>query len=177
MVVSDLKSGMQSIYRHLRELGHNRIAYASPFPEKKDVQLVHLLSAAEQKKKNIPEYYRFFIDPLDHSTSERTVKTILSSKRPPTALICYNDWVAIAVIHAARTLGLEIPAQLSITGYDDLYVSNLLQVPLTTVRFSREETARNILEILLRGDSLSPVTEVVETKLIVRDSTQALSGI
>ncbi|UCF97522.1 MAG: GntR family transcriptional regulator [Spirochaetaceae bacterium] len=172
MVVSDIKAGMRSLYYHLRELGHTRIAYASPFPEKRDVQLVHLLGTAAQERKNIPERLRFFVDPLDHSTSELTVSKILSSSKPPTALICYNDWVAIAVIHAARTLGLEIPGQLSITGYDDLYVSNLLQAPLTTVRFSREETARKILEILLRGDARSTVTEVVDTKLIVRESTQ-----
>jgi len=174
MVVSDIKSGMQSIYRHLRELGHTRIAYASPFPESRDVQLVHLLNTAAAEKKTIPERYRFFVDPVDHSTSEQTVVKILRSAKPPTALICYNDWVAIAVIHAARVLGLEIPGQLSITGYDDLYVSNLLQVPLTTVRFSREETARKILDILMRGDENSALTEVVETKLIVRESTQLL---
>jgi GntR family transcriptional regulator of arabinose operon len=172
MVVSDIKAGMQSIYKHLTELGHSRIAYASPYPEKKDVQLVHLLDAVSQKRKTIPEHYRFFVDPLDHATSEQTVRRILDSAKPPTALICYNDWVAIAVIHAARTLGLEIPGQLSITGYDDLFVSNLLQVPLTTVRFSREETARKILDILLKADPRSTVTEVVDTKLIVRESTQ-----
>jgi DNA-binding LacI/PurR family transcriptional regulator len=174
MVVSDIKAGMQSIYKHLRELDHIRISYASPFAGNKDVQLGHLLDTAAEEKKSIPAHFRFFIDPLDHSTSERTVKTIMSSPRPPTALICYNDWVAIAVIHAARALGLDIPGQLSITGYDDLYVSNLLQVPLTTVRFSREETARKILEILMTGDAHSTVTEVVETKLIVRDSTRIL---
>jgi len=174
MVVSDIKAGMQSIYDHLSELGHSRIAYASPYPEKKDVQLVHLLNAVSRKRKSIPERYRFFVDPLDHSTSEQTVTKILSAAKPPTALICYNDWVAIAVIHAARTLGLEIPGKLSITGYDDLYVSNLLQVPLTTVRFSREETARKILDILLKTDPHSAVIEVVDTKLIVRESTQVL---
>jgi GntR family transcriptional regulator of arabinose operon len=172
MVVSDIQAGMQSIYDHLSELGHSRIAYASPYPEKKDVQLVHLLNAVSRKRRSIPERYRFFVDPLDHSTSEQTVTKILSSAKPPTALICYNDWVAIAVIHAARTLGLEIPGKLSITGYDDLYVSNLLQVPLTTVRLSREETARKILDILLKTDPHSAVTEVVDTKLIVRESTQ-----
>jgi LacI family repressor for deo operon, udp, cdd, tsx, nupC, and nupG len=172
MVVSDIRAGMQSIYDHLSELGHSRIAYASPYPEKIDVQLVHLLNAVSRKRRSIPERYRFFVDPLDHSTSEHTVTKILSSAKPPTALICYNDWVAIAVVHAARTLGLEIPGKLSITGYDDLYVSNLLQVPLTTVRFSREETARKILDILLKTDPHSAVTEVVDTKLIVRESTQ-----
>jgi LacI family transcriptional regulator len=91
----------------------------------------------------------------------------------PTALVCYNDWLAIAFVKAARERGLEIPGELSITGYDDLYVSSLLQVPLTTVSFSRKESARKIIEILLRGPTPELETAVVETRLIVRQSTQA----
>jgi DNA-binding LacI/PurR family transcriptional regulator len=71
---------------------------------------------------------------------------------------------------------LDIPGELSITGYDDLYVSSLLHVPLTTVRFSRKESARKIIDILLKGRTGKFETAVVQTRLIVRQSTQVAAG-
>jgi DNA-binding LacI/PurR family transcriptional regulator len=175
MIVSDVPSGMEQIYLHLKQLGHRRIAYASPFRGEEDQQyscLQRLLSADHQPT---PLEWHFRVDPLDRDGCARVLSTIRASMPRPTALVCYNDWLAIAFIKEAREMGLEIPGELSITGYDDLYVSSLLQIPLTTVSFSRKESARKIIEILLKGRTERFETAVVETRLIVRQSTQAAS--
>jgi DNA-binding LacI/PurR family transcriptional regulator len=173
MVVSDVQSGMAQIYEHLWALGHRRIAYAAPFRREEDVLFPHLQAAAEEKGRVIPQELVFQADPLDARSCEEVVRAIVSAPTPPSALVCYNDWLAMAVMKAAKKSGLEIPGRLSITGYDDLYVASLLQCPLTTVRFSRKETAERIMKILLGAHARESSVEVVETKLIVRDSTAA----
>jgi DNA-binding LacI/PurR family transcriptional regulator len=172
MIVSDVPSGMRQIHAHLRQLGHEAIAYASPFRREEDSLYRCLAGAMAEDGLSIPEEWHFQVDPLDRQACEKVLQAVRESARGPTALVCYNDWLAIALSRIAREQGPEIPVELSITGYDDLYVSSLLQVPLTTVRFSRRETAKKIIEILLEGRFTERGTEVVETRLIVRESTR-----
>ncbi|MEW5814276.1 MAG: GntR family transcriptional regulator [Spirochaetota bacterium] len=174
MVVSDVCSGMIQICDHLRGLGHRILGYASPFRELEDFQFQPLYETATKEKVLIPEEYRFLADPLDRASCERVIQCIMKANQPPTALVCYNDWLAIAIMEEAKRLGLDIPDQLSITGYDDLYVSSLLQTPLTTVQFSRKETAEKIVKILLSHEAPESARETVQTKLIIRDSTKAV---
>lgn len=171
-IVSDVESGMRQICAHLRGLGHRRIGYASPFMAAQDFQYASLVAALREQGLDLSPEWHFRVDPLDRRGCEVLVNGIKDAPAPPTALVCYNDWLAIAIIKAARELGLEIPGMLSITGYDDLYVASLLHCPLTTVRFSRKESARRIVDMLMRGSLTEPVTEVVETRLIVRESTR-----
>jgi DNA-binding LacI/PurR family transcriptional regulator len=172
MIVSDVPSGMEQIYCHLKQLGHRRVAYASPFRGEEDQQYSCLQRLLSGDRLPTSQEWHFQVDPLDREGCAKVLGAIRRSISSPTALVCYNDWLAIAIIKAAREMGLEIPAELSITGYDDLYVSSLLQVPLTTVSFSRKESAKKIIEILLKGPSQEFETAVVETRLIVRQSTQ-----
>jgi DNA-binding LacI/PurR family transcriptional regulator len=173
MIVSDVPAGMEQIYLHLKQLGHRRIAYASPFGGEEDQQYACLQRLLSADRRAAPAEWHFRADPLDREGCAAVLEEIRGFSPRPTALVAYNDWLAIALIKEARERGLEIPAELSITGYDDLYVSSLLQVPLTTVSFSRRESARRIIEILLRGPAPEFETAVVETRLIVRESTQA----
>ncbi len=171
-IVSDVEEGMRRICEHLTGLGHARIGYASPFAAAQDSQYKGLVAALRRGGCQLPPEWHYRVDPLDRRGCEALVRRIKDAPAPPTALVCYNDWLAIAIIKAARELGLDIPGRLSITGYDDLYVSSLLHCPLTTVRFSRKESARRIVDMLMRGSLTEPLTEVVETRLIVRESTR-----
>jgi DNA-binding LacI/PurR family transcriptional regulator len=170
-IVSDVASGMRQIHAHLMELGHRRIAYASPLEADQDSLYAELRKVLAAGGAAVPAGMHFLADPQDRHGCGELVARIRSAPQPPTALICYNDWLAISVMSAAREAGMEIPGRLSITGYDDLYVSSLLRVPLTTVRFSRQESARIIMDMLLKGHFQEAVTQVVETRLIVREST------
>lgn len=167
---------MRMIYAHLKGLGHSRIAYASPFPAAQDAEYGSFTAVLQEDGLSLPPKRHFQVDPLDRLRCEELIREIQGDPVPPTALVCYNDWLAIAISKAARECGLDIPGRLSITGYDDLYVASLLHCPLTTVRFSRKESARRILDILMRGSLTEPVTETVETRLIVRESTRDVHG-
>jgi len=91
----------------------------------------------------------------------------------PTAVFCYNDMSALGAMRSIRERGLEIPRDISLVGFDDLFLAEFSAPPLTTVRQPRREMGRLATELLLRvvaghgerGDIRVP------GELIVRAST------
>lgn len=68
----------------------------------------------------------------------------------PTAVTCYNDLVALGLMRALRELGLRVPEEVSIIGYDDIRMGAYAAVPLTTMRVPKQEIGRQATEILIR---------------------------
>ncbi len=98
----------------------------------------------------------------------------------PTAIVCFNDQQALAVIMALKTLGIRVPEDISIIGNDDIYYAQIYPVPLTTIRAPQKEIGRRAAEILIQNieaPALLPVQRVVlETELIIRESSRILNG-
>ena len=95
--------------------------------------------------------------------------------RRPTAILAMSDAMAIGAIHAARRLGLRVPADISIVGFDDIELSRHVEPPLTTVhqpvRQKGEEACRLLLSAIARDSSFRPDHRRLETRLIVRGSS------
>ena len=93
----------------------------------------------------------------------------------PTAILAMSDAMAIGAINAARRLGLRVPADLSVVGFDDIELSRHVEPPLTTVhqpvRRKGEEACRLLLSAIARDDSLRPDHRTLATRLIVRGSS------
>ena len=93
----------------------------------------------------------------------------------PTAVTCYNDLVAIGVVRALRELGLDVPGDVSVVGFDDIEVASYLAVPLTTVHSPRQEIGRRATQMLIQhveAAGHAPVERVIlDTELVVRGST------
>jgi LacI family transcriptional regulator len=107
------------------------------------------------------------------------MRTILSDDRlRPTALVCTNDYIATGAMIEAKQLGLRIPDELSIVGFDDTDMSAHLDPPLTTIRVpSRlmgEEIAKYIIARLETGTAEHP--SALSAELIVRSSTAVPRG-
>jgi alanine racemase len=104
-----------------------------------------------------------------------------SGGQRPTGVLCMSDAAAAGVLAAARRLGVRVPEELSIVGFDDLPFTRFTDPPLTTVhqpvRRKGEAAATILLEALRRpsGDDQDRVL-VLETRLVVRRSTAAPSG-
>jgi LacI family transcriptional regulator len=105
---------------------------------------------------------------------------LLSRRVRPTAVFASNDDMALGVLAAAQRLGLGVPGDLSIAGFDDSIASDLVWPTLTTVRQPMEEMARVAVDMLIakdRGDSDSgpgpSQHQVLPHQLLVRDSTSA----
>jgi LacI family transcriptional regulator/LacI family repressor for deo operon, udp, cdd, tsx, nupC, and nupG len=96
----------------------------------------------------------------------------------PTAVTCYNDLVAIGVCRALAELGLRVPEDVSVVGYDDIPLAEYLPVPLTTVRVPKLRMGQLAAEMLIRQieakEMLPPQKVYLDAELVVRGSTRAL---
>jgi LacI family transcriptional regulator/LacI family repressor for deo operon, udp, cdd, tsx, nupC, and nupG len=111
----------------------------------------------------------------------RTIDYFKSKKKKdyPTAIVCFNDLQALAVMTALKQLNIKIPDDVSIIGNEDIYYAKIYPVPLTTIRAPQEEIGMKAAEILIRNiesSTLQPPEKVIlDTEFIIRNSTRTLS--
>jgi LacI family transcriptional regulator len=101
------------------------------------------------------------------------LQQLMQAPTPPTAVICGNDVLALGALLEAQRLGLEVPRDLSIVGFDDLELASHLQPALTTVHVPAETLWRSAAEQVLGmlRDHAKPQGVEVEVSLVVRGST------
>jgi len=105
---------------------------------------------------------------------------ILAGPARPTAVLCSNDVTAIGVMRESHDVGISIPRDLSVVGFDDIRLAQFVLPPLTTVQMSQSELARLAFNALLaeveRETPAPNGTEyVLKTSLVLRESTSLLS--
>jgi LacI family transcriptional regulator len=106
---------------------------------------------------------------------------LLSLGDRPTAVMCSNDMTAIGVTRQAYDLGIDIPKDLSVVGFDDIKLAQLTIPPLTTVQMSQAELAKLAFKALIHevDGTGSPPPDgdyVLTTSLVLRQSTAMASG-
>lgn len=174
IAVTDEK-GMYEATEHLLNLGHTQFAYIGYDNNLSyNTNRVSGFKSALRKNKAAIDESRIH---FEHSTSSgyTTAKKLLTSKSPPTAIQCVNDHLAMGVFIAASELGIRIPQDISVSGFDDTIVSRLMTPNLTTVsqpKFEMGEAAAQLLiKRIIGDDRTEPRSIVLPTKLIIRDST------
>jgi len=176
-IALDDRAGVEQALRYLFSLGHRRIGFVRPIA----AGLVHLREThyqgfLQQHQLTIPEASIIDIWNRDENTVRKELRTLLSPKNPhhPTAFLCGNDHVALMLMKQAGSLGLRIPQDLSIVGFDNLRFVEHLSVPLTTVDQPKQEMGRRAAEMLFERintkATTSPRHEVFRPHLILRDS-------
>jgi DNA-binding LacI/PurR family transcriptional regulator len=176
-VIGDDLAGGALAARHLLSLGHRRIAFIGDaledpfgFTSSRDRE-VGLRDELATAGINVPSEW------VGHGAHGRyearaLARRILSSERPPTAIFAASDTQALGVVAAARELGLHVPEDLSVIGYDDIEAADY--VGLTTVRQQLFESGRRGAEILLdeiNRPSSEPSVVRLEPELVVRATT------
>jgi LacI family transcriptional regulator, repressor for deo operon, udp, cdd, tsx, nupC, and nupG len=104
----------------------------------------------------------------------KAAQTFVQLRSPPTAVFCMNDEMAIGLIHGLKTLGLDVPADMSVAGFDDIEFARFADPPLTTIAQPAEEigrTAMSALYGLLTGSKHDHKDYVLPTEFVVREST------
>jgi LacI family transcriptional regulator len=111
----------------------------------------------------------------------KTLKYFKDRKRReyPTAIVCFNDQQALAVMTALRDMNIRVPEDISIIGNDDIYYAKIYPVPLTTIRAPQREIGEKAAEILIRNiesNTLLPIERVVlDTEFVIRQSSRVLN--
>jgi LacI family transcriptional regulator len=116
---------------------------------------------------------------FDEQTGYNACRKMLDLPDPPTAICASNDMVAIGAMRAIKERGLHIPDDISLTGYNDIWIASRLDPPLTTVRYplaKMGETAFKLLMKLMSREEPDVMHVEFQTKLIVRKSTGKVKG-
>lgn len=109
---------------------------------------------------------------IDVGAAKDSAVRLLASPDPPTALVCDDDLVAAGAYKAARAVGLDVPSELSVTGFDDVLLATALEPELTTVRLPAEEMgAAGMTALLDLLAGRTPAPRVLPGDLVVRGST------
>jgi DNA-binding LacI/PurR family transcriptional regulator len=102
------------------------------------------------------------------------MRQLLDLADPPTAVFCYNDMQAFGAIRAVRDRGLRVPADISIGGFDDLFLASYCDPPLTTIRQPKQEMGRDAANLLMDLIAGGNPTSCFKTGVLVeRQSTAA----
>lgn len=174
---SDNLRGGQLATAHLLSLGHRRIAMLSGRPDLESSRLREQGYRQAMAAAGVPVSEDLvLVGGYDAQASAECTRTLLTSAQPPTAIFAANDVSAIAAIQAAVGLGLRVPADLSVVGFDNIPESALCAPPLTTVNQPIRQMGERSIQLLLRlmrGDHVEDTHITLQTDLVVRQSARA----
>ena len=168
-VVTDSRDGSRQIVEHLAALGHRSIAYlAGPQAMWTDNERWRGLS--ENAARLGVDIVRLgpFMPRLDQGSSAADVG--LGSGA--TALVAFNDLLAIGVLQRLRRRNVVVPGAISVVGHDDIFGADFCQPSLTTLHSDVEHAGRTLVDLVLGRILSRPETPIViPTQLVVREST------
>lgn len=177
----DNRAGVTLALEHLRAHGHMRIAYAGHGRDRHSMRERHdaYLYWMAQNNLTVPEEYVLSdIRPGGEGQNAPLLERLLRLPERPTAIFAANDDLAAEILDVARALGITVPEQLSIVGFDDVLVASLTTPKLTTVRQPLFEMGQHAARLLVEtiethGETTGNPAHIFAPQLILRDSTAA----
>jgi DNA-binding LacI/PurR family transcriptional regulator len=178
-IYHDDVDGSRQVTHHLIELGHRKIAYLGNSLSGRTT-LDRLTGFRQEMESNglaVPAEYIHEAPGGDPENGIEASKRFLALPQRPTAIICYNDMLAIGVLKGLRQLGVQLPEEISVTGFDNIIFSAYTNPPLTTFdqpkRFIGMEAARLLLGLLKHEPDDGEKVKMLKGELLIRASTVA----
>lgn len=182
-IVLDNARASQELTRHLLGLGHRRIGFVSGLPQ---------LSTAADRLRGYRAALRAAGVPVDPhlirpggfkaDLAQRAAHELLKLPCRPTAIVAGNDLMALGVMQAGEELGLRVPEDLAVVGFDDIAIAGHRQIQLTTMAQQKAEMGRlaaeGILEIIRDPQRFTrqPLQQVLAPTLVVRRTCGAVTA-
>jgi LacI family transcriptional regulator len=174
-VITDDRAGARLAVEHLVDLGHRRIGFIGG-PENvqasrdrmstyHDVLTEHGISARSEWSHHAD---------FTQAAGRQAGQQILSLGDRPTAIFAANDVTALGVLEVAEGVGLRVPEDLSLVGYDDISYASLPRIQLTTVAqpaIEMGQIAADWLVSRIRSHDVPPLHRVLQPRLVVRSTT------
>lgn len=178
MVRTDEESGIEKLVELLVNLKHKKIGFLGGLEgiSSTDVKKNTFVKAMKSKGLGVNKDWIFGTG-FNIESGEEVAAQLLYLKERPTAVICANDLVAIGVIKVLTKFGLKVPDDVSIVGFDDIYLAQHFPPGITTVSQNYDQlgqTAINVLVDLINENEAEKET-VVPTSLVLRDSCKLFS--
>jgi LacI family transcriptional regulator len=174
-VVMDVAHGAQVALGHLAGLGHRRIALVTG---PRGSWTSREIRRAAQHSERTGRFELTVIGPNAPTVDGGQAVAELIQRAGVTAVLAYNDLMAIGLMEGLNALGLRVPEDVSVAGIDDIALSRLTRPKLTTVANPTAAAGRAAVDMLLaHGDDRRTTAQVsLHTELIVRDSTGPVSA-
>jgi LacI family transcriptional regulator len=163
-VFPDHVGGVRASVNHLYELGHRRLAYYAPWPD---------VTAAKERITAFKLATSELGITSEHAFFGPNVPELLHRKSRPTGLICFNDAAAVSAVRTAASLGLNVPGDLSIIGFDNDLRATCCTPTLTTIHNPMDQIAVETIDMLLklvRGEAVEEKRINLPTRLVLRES-------
>lgn len=173
----DNRRGGELLAEHLLELGHRRIVLVTGSDGRPSIDdRIDGFLAAANARGIVLTRQNNIVRTAHYSFGEGYAagQTLLARKRRPTAVFCANDEMAAGILRSARELGVQVPRDLSVVGFDDITPSAFTEPPLTTVGGDKERLGSRamarLIDCIETGEQ-KPFREDVRVDLVLRDST------
>ncbi|MEP7362108.1 MAG: LacI family DNA-binding transcriptional regulator [Acidobacteriota bacterium] len=178
-IKTNYSRGMQRIAEYLYSLGHRRMAFIGHHTS------LGPLSDRKRTFSQVMEHlggdvvYTTIADSDGFDGGRRAVRQLYHSGFNPTAILCVNDFMAVGVLRQLREMNIAVPHDVSVTGFDNIRLSEFLNPALTTVHIPREQIGRQIFESLTSTASAeeSPREVIIDPELVVRESTGSVRAL
>jgi LacI family transcriptional regulator len=180
-VMANHKAGALEMVNHLVAMGHERIAFLGVRHEQAHTLRRYRGYIEGLKRYKIPVNPEYVVGPeagpafATQADGYAGLLQLTRLKNPPTAVFARNDFAAIGALRAAHQLGLKVPGDIAIAGFDNIPLAEYTTPPLTTVEQPIKEQGRLAAEFLMdRIEGRAPVKRrefCFECQLIVRQST------
>ncbi|MGM0501316.1 MAG: LacI family DNA-binding transcriptional regulator [Bacillota bacterium] len=174
-VIIDDTSGSFKITKHLLEKGYSEIALLLG-PDNSWQSQNRLQGYKRALKKAGVEYNSDLVLNMSWSREGgyQGFLELMDLENPPQAIFAANDLIAVGVVEAVKMGGCFIPQDIAVAGYDDTIITSIIDPPLTTVSRPMQQLGRKSAKKLLaiiNDEDFSPEIEILESKLIIREST------
>ena len=174
-VGADNRASALMLGRHLRDLGHRRISYVGFSGARWSTERWQGLQEAFAGSGAVLRL--FDVEAAVAEEGERVASSVLLCAEPPDAVVTYNDLLALGVLGQAQALGLKVPDDVSIAGFDNIVYGRYASPALTTVDTASEKTGEIAMQRLIeriRGDvpgDAAGVHETLTSRVVARGST------
>ncbi|MCU1575122.1 MAG: hypothetical protein JWO93_3204 [Micrococcaceae bacterium] len=178
LVTNDDGAGARAAVEHLIGLGHRDIAYLTAPTGSGSLRAKSYRDAMVDH--GLRRYIRVVPTTMTEQSGYEAMTSLIDSGRTPTAVFAANDILAFGALSAADDQGITVPAQLSLVGYDNTYVSGIRHLSLTTVDPVSHDVGIRAAELLLERiekPSLAPRSALLPPRLIVRGTTARWPGL
>ena len=179
VVISNERSAAAAMADYLVNLGHTRIGYISgPKGMKSTRERLEGFCDALEKRGCKPARDMLARGAYTFESGMECTRSLLANSNPPTAIFASNDEMAVGVINAAQDMGLNVPGDLSVAGFDDSILASRIMPSLTSVRrpvreMSRFATTKLIASIDGRQDE-AMASIMLDPVLVPRNSTRSI---
>jgi len=175
-ILFDPQEGAMQGLEHLLALGHRQIALLTGPLESVSARLRYEGWLTGLTAHQL-EAFSVLHGDWSSASGYQLALNLLNPPQRPTAILVANDQMALGVLRAAHQLGVTVPEQLSVVGYDDTEDSAYFQPPLTTIaqdfRLSGRESVNRMVQMLQHPQQTSPGSLLLNTTLMLRQTTSS----